>query len=216
LLFASAGVFHHAGIKIPFFAFFSHDSGIRCKEAPGHMLLAMGLAAVLCVWIGSFPETLYGLLPYTVHYEPYSAAHVISQTQLLFFSALAFTLLLLSGIYPPEICAVNLDADWAYRKGARVFYRLADGTLNTLNAWADEVVSHRLTRGLALFFQRPECNLQRLGFRGLTLFAGNHEWMKAKLSLAEFRCEHGAHPIGEGVLRAVLLLSIVAILLLVW
>ena len=27
LLFASAGVFHHAGIKIPFFAFFSHDPG---------------------------------------------------------------------------------------------------------------------------------------------------------------------------------------------
>ena len=29
LLFASAGVFHHAGIKIPYFAFFHHDSGIR-------------------------------------------------------------------------------------------------------------------------------------------------------------------------------------------
>ena len=38
LLFASAGVFHHAGIKIPFFAFFHHDSGIRCKEAPRSML----------------------------------------------------------------------------------------------------------------------------------------------------------------------------------
>jgi multicomponent Na+:H+ antiporter subunit D len=216
LLFASAGVFHHAGIKIPFFAFFSHDSGIRCKEAPGHMLLAMVLAAILCVWIGCFPETLYGLLPYTVHYEPYTATHVLSQTQLLFFSALAFTLLLLSGIYPPEICAVNLDADWVYRKGARAFYRLADGTLNTLNDWADEVVSHRLTRRLSLFFQRPECNLQRLGLRALALFVGNHEWMKAKLSREEFRCEHGAHPVGEGVLRAVLLLAVLAILLLVW
>jgi len=45
MLFASAGVLHHAGIKIPFSAFFSHDSGIRCKEAPLPMLLAMGLAA---------------------------------------------------------------------------------------------------------------------------------------------------------------------------
>ena len=216
LLFASAGVFHHAGIKIPFFAFFSHDSGIRCKEAPLHMLLAMGLAAVLCLWIGTFPGTLYGLLPYTVQYEPYTASHVISQSQLLFFSALAFTLLLLSGIYPAEIRAVNLDADWVYRKGARGFYRLADGTLNTLNGWADEVVSHRLTRRLALFFQRPECNLQRLGLRALALLVGNHEWMKAKLSLAEFRCEHGAHPVGVGVLRAVLLLAVVAILLLFW
>ena len=26
--------FHHAGIKIPFFAFFAHDSGIRAEEAP--------------------------------------------------------------------------------------------------------------------------------------------------------------------------------------
>ncbi|SVB33005.1 uncharacterized protein METZ01_LOCUS185859, partial [marine metagenome] len=49
LLFASAGVFHHAGIKIPFFAFFSHDAGIRCKEAPWNMLLAMGLASILCI-----------------------------------------------------------------------------------------------------------------------------------------------------------------------
>ncbi len=34
LLFASAGVVEHAGIKIPFFSFFAHDSGIRTKEAP--------------------------------------------------------------------------------------------------------------------------------------------------------------------------------------
>ncbi len=34
LLFASAGVFHHSGIKIPYFAFFAHDSGKRCREAP--------------------------------------------------------------------------------------------------------------------------------------------------------------------------------------
>ena len=37
LLIASAGVMEHSGIKIPYFAFFGHDSGIRCKEAPWHM-----------------------------------------------------------------------------------------------------------------------------------------------------------------------------------
>ena len=51
LLFASAGVFHHAGIKIPFFAFFAHDSGLRPKEAPINMLLAMGLSSFLCVFL---------------------------------------------------------------------------------------------------------------------------------------------------------------------
>ena len=55
LLFASAGVFHHAGIKIPFFAFFAHDSGIRTKEAPTNMLIAMGIAATLCIGIGVWP-----------------------------------------------------------------------------------------------------------------------------------------------------------------
>jgi len=129
LLFASAGVFHHSGIKIPFFAFFSHDSGIRTQEAPKHMLIAMGIAAFLCIAIGVMPGPLYSILPYPVDYEPYTAAHVIDQTQLLAFSALAFTLLMLSGIYPPEIRSVNLDADWFYRKGTKLFMRFADNVL---------------------------------------------------------------------------------------
>ena len=37
LLFAAAGVFHHARIKIPYFAFFAHDSGIRTTEQPKNM-----------------------------------------------------------------------------------------------------------------------------------------------------------------------------------
>jgi len=146
LLFASAGVFHHAGIKIPFFAFFSHDSGMRPKEAPLHMLIAMGIAAFLCIFIGSFPGPLYSLLPYPeVNYVPYTAPHVLGQTQLLFFSALAFTLLLLSGIYPGEMRCVNLDADWFYRKGARLFYRVADRSFNGVNSVCDRV----FVKGLA-------------------------------------------------------------------
>ena len=35
LLFASAGVFHHAGIKIPYFAFFAHDSGKALQGGAG-------------------------------------------------------------------------------------------------------------------------------------------------------------------------------------
>jgi multicomponent Na+:H+ antiporter subunit D len=121
LLFASAGEFHQPGIKVPFFAFFSHDSGIRTKEAPLNMLLAMGIAAFLCIFIGVFPGPLYSLLPYPVDYVPYTASHVMAQLQLLLFAALAFALLMRSGIYPAEMRAVNLDTDWFYRKGARAF-----------------------------------------------------------------------------------------------
>ena len=126
LLFASAGVFHHAGIKIPYFAFFAHDSGIRTSEPPKNMLLAMAIAAVLCVGIGIYPVWLYDMLPFEVGYNPYYASHVLTQTQLLFFSALAFAWLNLQGIYPPELVSVNLDAEWFYRK---LLKRLTRSTL---------------------------------------------------------------------------------------
>ena len=116
LLFASAGVFHHAGIKIPYFAFFAHDSGLRVSDPPNNMLLAMLIAAVLCVAIGVYPSALYSLLPYDTGYNPYDATHVLAQTQLLFFSALAFVWLNLKGMYPPELRSVNLDFDWFYRR----------------------------------------------------------------------------------------------------
>ncbi len=116
LLFASAGVFHHAGIKIPYFAFFAHDSGIRTTEPPRNMLLAMSIAAALCLLIGIHPAWLYSLLPFDTGYNPYDATHVLAQTQLLFFSALAFVWLNLRGLYPPELHSVNLDAEWLYRR----------------------------------------------------------------------------------------------------
>jgi multicomponent Na+:H+ antiporter subunit D len=117
LLFASAGVFHHAGIKIPFFAFFAHESRYvaTAHEPPANMLLAMTIGALLCIGIGTFPGVLYGLLPWPVDYTPYDATHVLAQLQLLAFSALAFMWLKLSNIYPPELKSTNLDADWSYR-----------------------------------------------------------------------------------------------------
>lgn len=117
LLFASAGVLDHSGIKVPYFSFFHHDSGIRCKEAPLNMLIAMGATAFLCIAIGIYPAPLYAILPYPLSFEPYTLSHVITQTQLLMFSMLAFTVLMRWGLYPPEIRSVNLDFDWAYRRG---------------------------------------------------------------------------------------------------
>ena len=116
MLFASAGVFHHAGIKIPYFAFFHHDSGIRTQEVPLNMLVAMAIAAALCIFIGSQPQYLYALLPWEVDYWPYDTTHVLAQMQLLFFSALAFVWLNKKNLYPPELRSVNLDAEWLYRK----------------------------------------------------------------------------------------------------
>jgi multicomponent Na+:H+ antiporter subunit D len=142
MLFASAGVFHHAGIKIPYFAFFGHDSGIRCQEAPPHMLVAMAIAAALCVGIGVFPSALYSILPFPVSYQPYTSAHVVSQLQLLVFSALAFSVLMRTGIYPPELRAVNLDSDWTYRRLAPSIVSAAGAGIVAINA-----ATSRLSRG---------------------------------------------------------------------
>ena len=123
LLFASAGVFHHAGIKIPYFAFFAHDSGLKASDPPKNMLFAMTISAGLCIAIGIYPSALYALLPYDTGYNPYDATHVLAQTQLLFFSALAFVWLNLKGMYPPELRSTNLDCDWVYRRAMPLVFQ---------------------------------------------------------------------------------------------
>lgn len=116
LLFASAGVLHHSGIKVPFFSFFAHDQGLKCKEAPLNMLLAMGITAAMCILLGIFPHVFYQWLPYSMDFHPYTFDHTITQLQLIFFSLLAFTVLYRNGWYPPELKSTNLDFDWFYRK----------------------------------------------------------------------------------------------------
>ena len=110
---ASAGVFLHAGIKFPWFVFFQKDSGLRPPDPPAPMRAAMLLFAFLCIAIGVAPATLYALLPYPVHYLPYTAGHVVAQLQLLLFSGLAFFLLL---PWLRRTLTITLDLDWGYRR----------------------------------------------------------------------------------------------------
>ena len=123
LLAASAGVLHHSGIKIPYFAFFGHDGGHKVKEAPFGMLVAMAGASALCIGIGSFPAFFYQILPYSIDYNPYDASHVLGQMELLIFSILAFTFLMRFGFYPPELKSTVLNTDWLYRRVAVWFGR---------------------------------------------------------------------------------------------
>jgi multicomponent Na+:H+ antiporter subunit D len=135
LLFAAAGVLLYAGIRVPLSAFFDKDSGLRPGEAPPNMLIAMAGAAVLCVVVGSFPSLLYGLLPFDTNYTPYDATHVLTQLQLLFFAAAVFAWLRLSGAYPPQLHATNIDVEWVYRRfGPRLvsFVAMAVGSLDRM------------------------------------------------------------------------------------
>ncbi len=213
LLFASAGVFHHAGIKIPFFAFFSHDSGMRPKEAPLNMLVAMGIAAFLCIFIGSCPGPLYSLLPYPVDYKPYTGAHMMAQTQLLFFSALAFTLLMLAGIYPAEQRCVNVDADWTYRKGGKLFYRVMDKGMNSINRVADQVFAQGLSGYLGRLSKDGAARATLLFMVPVWMLAGARgEELETKKTRVLAAFNAGASPVGIGAAVAVVFFVLVFLL----
>jgi multicomponent Na+:H+ antiporter subunit D len=113
LTLASAGTFLHTGLKLPWYMFFGEDRGLKAKEPPRNMLVAMGIAAAACVLIGVFPSLLYAHLPFEAEYVPYTLRHVLSTLGLLAFTALGFFLLLKE--LDPEP-TVSLDTDWFYRR----------------------------------------------------------------------------------------------------
>ena len=200
LQFASAGVFHHAGIKVPFFMFFGHDSGIRAKEPPLTMLIAMGIGAFICVFLGVYPYPLYAILPYPVEYVPYSGAHVVGQLQLLMFGALAFCLLILSGYYPAEMRAINLDTDWFYRSLSRRLYSLSDTMLNSLNRACETVLIQKFTGKLATWAENGAARLLLILMLPLWKARRLSEDRKAQASRRlSTLLKEGAVPIGVSV-----------------
>lgn len=135
---ASAGVFLHAGIKFPWFVFFQKDSGLRPKDAPWNMGLAMVLFAGLCILLGVVPELLYPLLPYPVEYVPYSAGKVLFYLQLLLFSGLAFFVLL---PLMKRTETISLDTDWLWRRAGPALLRLAERGLGAAGSAFDRARS---------------------------------------------------------------------------
>ena len=121
LTLASAGTFLHTGLKLPYYMFFGKDAGIRTGEAPRNMLVAMGILAGLCVFIGVFPGALYSGAAVRAEFVPYTAHHVASTLGICWaFTGLGFFLLLKQLDPTPTI---SLDTDWFYRKGAKAFVR---------------------------------------------------------------------------------------------
>ncbi len=151
---ASAGVFLHAGIKFPYFVFFAKDKGLRPGETNKPMLIAMAFMSFLCIFLGLYPQPLYNVLPYEVHYQAYTFNHVIAQLQLLMLSALVF-FLFLKLLKRTE--TISIDTDWFYRKGGRLFYYIVDKGLNGINRLSDRVFVGGLAGALGRVSRRgPE------------------------------------------------------------
>ena len=125
------------------------------------MLLAMALTSLLCIGIGVYPDPLYALLPFPVYYEPYTLSHVITDLQLLMFSALAFSVLQRTGLYPPELRSTVLDSDWVYRKPA---------------VWVAGSLSKILSEGLVSLYRDLGALIAGM-FRILSYFHGSERFL---------------------------------------
>lgn len=155
LVFASTGVLEHSGFKVPYFGFFQGDRGRRVREAPWNMLLAMGAAAALCIYLGIDYRTFYAILPYPVDYEPYTLSSVLGQVQLLLGAVFVFALLVRFRIYPRQEDRVILDVDWIYRKAGDGLVRWSAAMLGRLgvafDAWRGGVQARFGRRLFELF-----------------------------------------------------------------
>jgi multicomponent Na+:H+ antiporter subunit D len=148
LTMASAGTFLHTGLKLPYYMFFGKDSGLRAKEPPVNMLIAMGMAAFMCIGIGVFPEPLYRLLPFAVHFDPYTGEHVTSALGILLFTGLGFFMLLKKLDPEPTISA---DTDWVYRKGSRLFMWFVNKPLSIYENYLGNIYNTWFTK-FTLYF----------------------------------------------------------------
>ncbi|MFT7491263.1 MAG: multicomponent Na+:H+ antiporter subunit D [Pseudohongiellaceae bacterium] len=163
LLFAAAGVFLQIAIKIPFLAFFARDSGLRVKEAPANMLIAMSVSAIFCIAIGIFPSYLYSILPYPINYSPYDLTHVVTQLQLLFFSTLAFIWLNRKQLYPAQLRSTNIDSDWFYRKLFPFIWKFAGAYTSRAMQYFLDISTKALGLSVTILakYSRPDAALGR-------------------------------------------------------
>jgi len=88
-----------------------------------------------------------------VDYHPYTITHVVTQYQLLLFSALAFTVLKVTGIYPAEMRSVNLDVDWIYRKALPALIRWIAKLGGRIGERLYAVVSAQLDRAYRVIYR---------------------------------------------------------------
>lgn len=184
LLAASVGTFLSVGVKLPYFIWYGgKQSDFEAKDPRWNMQLGMAIAAFFCIFIGVYPDYLYSMLPFPVEYHPYTSYHVSETLQIFGFTGLGFYLLvkklsphkqthlnldvLRQPSTPPErvhkpLSTINLDLDWFYRKGSRVFMAIARGPVSGLNELVSNIyktVGIRITMATARFLSWFDWNV---------------------------------------------------------
>ena len=133
------------------------------------MLIAMAIAAFLCILIGVYPSVLYNLLPFAASYLPYTAEHVVWTLQVLLFTALGFFMLLK---YLGGESYITIDTDWFYRKGARAFMWFVSNPMAQLGARLNKIAFDIIPSFLLWVSKNPVAVLKIASDTVLLRFSG--------------------------------------------
>ena len=215
---ASAGVFLHAGIKFPYFVFFNKDRGLRPKESPLCMLIAMGFLSFLCIYLGCFPEVLYNILPdsdlvkSTMPYSFYDIyikkfGKVVTQMQMLMFSGLVFFLFL---PMLKRTDTISLDFDWVYRKGCKLMYSIIDIFFNSLNKLSQKVIIEKFIGNVCRFFNQGSSRIVYGLYFIMSIATNNKEKLDRDLILK--RASINVFPIGYTAMMVLIIFILVSFL----
>jgi len=222
---ASIGTFLHTGLKLPYGTWFGRApkgetvDEIEAHEPPLNMLIAMGMAAFLCIITGVYPKVLYNLLPYPVDFQPYTPDKVIAMMQLLLLTAAAFW------IYIDKLggeATVSVDTDWFYRKPGLLLLWICIHPLQNLRLVLQKSLAGKVAGVTSLSrnpILLPEIALKYLhlkAVKGLYRISGASEERTEALRDLESRItelrsmsydeNRYRRPIGLGVLVAIILL----------
>jgi len=141
MMLAAIGTFLSVGLKLPYGVWYGEESGVSALPPPRNMYLGMAAAAFFCILHGVAPGLLYEMLPYPVHYVPYTSAHLVEISQGAIFTFAAFWIFRKQGA--GEV-GITLDVDWFYRRPAgwvrRVFVEDLDAAFNKVDALSMDVV----------------------------------------------------------------------------
>lgn len=207
LMLASAGTFLHTGLKVPYFIWFGKDQGIKAQEPPWNMELAMIIGSIFCIGLGIFYKPLYALLPYPVHFEPYTAYHTWETLQILLFTQFGF-FLLLKKLWCED--TISMDTDWFPRKGAKAFMwfvnkPLASFEYNFIGEAYEFIIQKPILR-MAKWFKWVDTNLVNRAFNeiaNLTLL-----WSRMLQTIQSGQIQHYAMIMVAGVLTLIVIVII--------
>jgi multicomponent Na+:H+ antiporter subunit D len=217
---AAIGTFLVAGLKLPYLTWFARKPVAEMREPPKNMLAAMGITAFLCIFIGVYPQALYGILPYSVDYVPYTATHIIGMSQLLLFTFVAFWML--RGMLHGER-TITLDTDWFYRIWGKKFIWFCEKPLLNFADSVDDKV-RRIADSFVWFSKNPSVASRIMLLTASTVllkpFNPNPVYMRHAQDLEELRRLYPGEvhrvAIGSGVLLVLLFFTLYLVIYLTY